>query len=67
MVSKHICETYDPMGTSMYFFEVSFYTEVFLGGVFFKDFSSETKLGISVPYLSSKNCAFPALHPNWKI
>lgn len=66
-VSKHICETYDPTGTGMYFFEVSLYTEVFLGGVFFRAFSSEAKLGISVPYLSSKNCAFPALRPNWKI
>lgn len=33
----------------------------------FSDFSSEAKLGISVPYLSSKNCAFPALRPNWKV
>jgi hypothetical protein len=64
MVLKHICEI--SRVPVFIFFEVSLYTNFFLVEYFFKDFSSEAKLRISVPYLSSKNCAFPALRPTWK-
>lgn len=65
-VLEHICETEDLMGTGLHSSRYHF-TLVFLGWVFFRDFSSGAKSGISVPYSSSKNCAFPALRPNWKI
>lgn len=38
MAFKHICETYNLRSTSISF-EVSLYTSVFLGRVFFRDFS----------------------------